>query len=69
MSMFPTPGSKFVSRHGGKRETRWVIDKTLGGHVVYEVGRRPRNAYRSYGLRCTLAEWHEWAKHAKETKR
>ena len=56
---FPLPGTKVVRRHKGKQETRWVLDRTLGGQVVYISGRWSRHVV--YGERCTLEEWHEWA--------
>ena len=39
------------------QETRHVIDRTLGGDVIFVSGRWSRNAYRE---QCSLAEWNKW---------
>jgi len=39
------------------QETRHVIDRTLGGDVIYVSGRYYRNAYKE---QCTLREWNKW---------
>lgn len=59
---FPEPGTKVSRRVNGKRETRWVLDTTFGGKVVYAIGRWPRSPWREYGLRCTLDEWVLWTR-------
>lgn len=43
-------------------ETRTVVDRTLGGHVVYVAGRFSRFAHRTA---CTEAEWQAWQKGAR----
>lgn len=57
---FPEPGTKVTRRKVGKTETRTVLDRTLGGLVVYVSGRPRRNSWKAYGERCTLEEWHAW---------
>lgn len=64
----PFPGSKWfrpnrVASRGSawRAETRWVIDRTLGGDVVFTRGRA------RYVDQCTLSEWQEWAKHAQRS--
>lgn len=59
--MPPIP-SKWKSRQNG---TRHVVDKTLGGDVVYFKGRLPTDSWRRWGDRCTLEEWAEYEKTAK----
>lgn len=41
------------------QETRHVLDRTLGGDVIYVSGRYSRNAYRD---RCSFDEWTRWVK-------
>lgn len=43
---------------GHPQETRHVIDRTLGGGVVYVSGRFTRRSW--HHVTCTLAEWREW---------
>lgn len=47
-------------------ETRHVIDRTLGGDVIFVSGRWSRHAYKQ---RCTLGEWLDWQHDAKEVKK
>lgn len=51
-------------------ETRHVIDRTLGGDVIYVSGRlTPRARLNSYmQSRCSLKVWLYWAYDAKEVK-
>jgi hypothetical protein len=42
---------------GHPQETRHVVDRTLGGDVIFVKGRWSRNAYRE---QCTLTDWREW---------
>jgi len=46
--------------HG--QETRHVSDRTLGGDVIYCVGRRP--VYDTRRDNCTAEEWARWAEDA-----
>lgn len=43
-------------------ETRHVVDRNLGGDVIYVSGRWSRHAYKQ---QCTLSEWLEWQHDAK----
>lgn len=54
----PKPGTKFKCRRNG---TRHVLDRTLGGDVIFFQGDQ-RNRWRK---QCTLAEWNEYLKTAK----
>lgn len=56
-----TPGIGFVIEH--PTETRTVVDRTLGGSVVYVSGRFTRHALR---IECTIEDWVEWQKTAKQ---
>jgi len=40
-------------------ETRTVVDRTLGGDVLYVSGRFSRFKH-SLPSRCSLSEWKEW---------
>lgn len=54
----PHAGEEWTGRsESGGRETRRVVDRTLGGDVLYRVG---ADRYR-YEYRCTEAEWLAWA--------
>lgn len=45
-------------------ETRHVIDRTLGGDVIYISGRwTARECFRK---QCTLADWLDWAADARK---
>lgn len=57
-------GYGFVVNHPA--ETRHVIDRTLGGDVIFVSGRFTPNAYRQ---QCTYSEWLDWVHDAKETRR
>lgn len=46
-------------------ETRHVIDRTLGGSVIFVSGRYSRNTYRE---QCSLSEWLDWAHDAKQVR-
>jgi hypothetical protein len=50
-----TNGVGFVVNYPA--ETRHVVDRTLGGHVIFVSGRLTRFAYRE---QVTLEEWNEW---------
>lgn len=54
-------GRGFVVSHSA--ETRHVVDRTLGGDVIYISGRKTRHAHCA---QCTLAEWLSWVHDAKE---
>lgn len=70
----PKPGSKWHRPNSRGRgfvistpaETRHVVDRTLGGGVVYVSGRLSRRSYNQ--ITCTLAQWHDWAANAKEVQ-
>lgn len=44
-------------------ETRHVVDRTLGGDVIYVSGRWSRFAHKQ---QVSLLEWLEWANDARE---
>lgn len=54
-------GRGFVTKHSA--ETRHVLDRTLGGDVIYVSGRRSRFEYRS---RCTILAWLDWEEDARK---
>lgn len=56
-----TRGTGFVIGHPA--ETRHVIDRTLGGSVIFVSGRWSRYAHKQ---QCTLLEWLDWQYNAKE---
>lgn len=61
----PKAGERWRAKIDGKSETRRVIDRTLGGHVMFISGRltafnRP--------LTITLSHWNEWQAKAKQVK-
>jgi len=58
----PIP-SKWKSRKYG---TRHVIDRTLGGEIVYVQGRMPSEPWRHWWPSCTLKVWGEYAKTARQ---
>ena len=60
--IIPPIPSKWYSR---KQGTRHVVDKTLGGDIVYFQGRLPSESWQYWGKRCTLEEWHKFQKTAK----
>jgi hypothetical protein len=61
----PKPGSKWkrpAIYSPGRREpaeTRHVIDRTLGGDVLFVPGRWSQR--HNTKQTCTLAEWDQWA--------
>lgn len=55
-------GFGFVINHPA--ETRHVIDRTVGGGVVFVRGRMSRR--KEYQETCTLNEWLSWEDSAKE---
>jgi hypothetical protein len=57
-------GYGFVVNHPA--ETRHVIDRTLGGDVIYVSGRLTRNAIKE---QCTANEWASWAADARQVNR
>jgi len=58
----PECGDALLRNVPGKQETRHVLDHTLGGDVIYSVGRPP--TYHSNRFHCTREEWIEWAEDA-----
>lgn len=46
----------------GQQETRTVVERTLGGHVGFVVGRWTRFAHQEF---CTLENWKSWRARAK----
>jgi hypothetical protein len=62
--VIPPIPSKWQSRKHG---TRYVIDRTLGGDIVYIQGRLPSRWWNSmYHSHCSLSEWQDYQKTAKE---
>lgn len=60
----PHAGEVWV-RRGPPQETRSVIDRNLGGDVIFIAGRYSRlQNYR--GQTVSLAEWREWAAAARQ---
>lgn len=57
----PQRGEVWVYR-GPPQETRRVLDRTLGGYVIYSTGRYTwRDDEREYRQkRCTWEDWNEW---------
>jgi len=57
----PVPGDLLVNRKDERHKTRLVLDRTLGGSVVYCYHRG------RYGCQatCALTEWFVFAEHAK----
>uniref|UniRef100_A0A6M3XJS6 Uncharacterized protein n=2 Tax=viral metagenome TaxID=1070528 RepID=A0A6M3XJS6_9ZZZZ len=52
--------------HSHKYGTRHVVDRTLGGHIVYIQGSLPQKPWNTmYQDICTLSEWLEYQKKAK----
>jgi hypothetical protein len=64
---YPLPGTRWRKRTAKTCETRTVIDKTLGGSVVYVSGRtRGKELWRGYyQQQCTIAAWRDWARLAR----
>lgn len=48
---------------GRSQETRTVVDRFLGGDVLYVSGRFTRHARH---FRCTLEQWDHWARFARK---
>ena len=44
-------------------ETRHVVDRTMGGNVIFVTGRFTRFAHRE---NVSLSEWLDWVQDAKE---
>lgn len=57
------PASKTGFVLARSAETRHVIDRTLGGAVIFISGRWSRHAYKQ---QCSLSEWFDWAYDARE---
>jgi hypothetical protein len=60
----PLAGEKWVIRKRGTRwagETRHVVDRTLGGDVVFVRGRLSQHGGREV---VSLDTWNWWARHA-----
>jgi hypothetical protein len=49
----PRAGWKYRNKH----ETRHVVDRTFGGHVIYVSGRYTRHAHP---VTATPAQWNAW---------
>ncbi len=58
----PECGDALLLNADGKQETRHVLDRNLGGDVIYSVGRPP--TYYSNRFSCTSEEWTEWSEDA-----
>lgn len=56
-------GRGFVTNHPA--ETRHVVDRTLGGDVIFVSGKLTRFACRQ---ECTLEEWMSWQHDAKQKR-
>lgn len=53
----PKAGEVWRRRKGGKTETRFVIDRTLGGDVIYRSGKW---SYANRSSRDTYLNWMTW---------
>lgn len=58
----PQAGETWRKRENGKQETRFVVDRTLGGDVLYDKGRE------RWHHRCTESEWKQWVDGAKRLR-
>lgn len=52
-----TIGPKAGWKYRSKSETRHVVDRTFGGHVIYVSGRYTRHAHP---VTVTAAQWNAW---------
>jgi len=58
----PEYGDGLLRNSEGRQETRHVLDRNLGGDVIYSLGKPP--TVHSSRYTCSLGQWKVWAEDA-----